>query len=190
MKSQKGMGHVTVFIYMILILLIIGTTIYFAIFNLKEEKAQKHETEMLTIKGKVKILSEESTIKSDESLIKGRKLSENLEDEEIKKLIDKKIISEEEEDFDKYYILDNSNLEEIGLEEIQLNKGYYVVNYKTGEIIYTQGIKIDNELYYKLSDVKQKEEEKANTNSETETNETEKPQEVQEQPETQEETGE
>ena len=82
MKSQKGMGHVTVFIYMILILLIIGTTIYFAIFNLKEEKAQKHETEMLTIKGKVKILSEESTIKSDESLIKGRKLSENLEDEE------------------------------------------------------------------------------------------------------------
>lgn len=164
MKEQKGMGHITLFISMIIILMILGAIIYFAIFNIQETKIQNYETNMLLIKGKTKILSEESAIKNNEELLKGRKVSENLEDEQIKKMLEKEVISEEEENFSKYYILDDSNLEEMGLDSIKPNKGYYIVNYESGEIIYTEGVKINKELYYKLSDIKQKEDEKDNDN--------------------------
>ena len=120
---------------------------------MQQENKKNYETDMLLIQGKIKVISQESTIQKNEELLKGKKLSENLENEEIKKLLQNKIISEEESDFTKYYILEKTDLEELGLSSIELTEGYYIVNYETYEVIYTSGVKIDNNYYYKLSEL-------------------------------------
>ena len=56
--------------------------------------------------------------------------------------------------FSKYYIIEKETLEEIGLQNINLKKGFYIVNYNTDEIIYSEGVKIGENTYYKLSELK------------------------------------
>lgn len=154
MKSQKGMGHLMLILCMAIIILFIIGIIYIIRENIENEKLQTFETNMLLIQGKVKVISQEATIQKNEELLKGKKLADNLEDEEIKELLTNKIISQEEESFSKYYILEKSNLEEMGLGDIRLKEGYYIVNYDTDEVIYSKGIKIRKETYYKLSELK------------------------------------
>jgi len=155
MKSQKGMGHLMLIVCIIIIILAIGSILYFAKEKTEEEIVQTYKTDMLLIQGKIKVLSQESTIQKNEEILKGRKIEDCLEDAEIKTLLEKQIISQEEADFSKYYVLEKANLEEMGLNNIQLKEGYYIVNYDTDEIIYAKGIKIGDKIYYKLSELKQ-----------------------------------
>lgn len=153
LKEQKGMGHLATFFCIIIIIAIITICIYYIKNMIQKENKKNYETDMLLIQGKIKVISQESTIQKNEELLQGKKLSENLENEEIKKLLQNKIISEEESDFTKYYILEKTDLEELGLSSIELTEGYYIVNYETYEVIYTSGVKIDNNYYYKLSEL-------------------------------------
>lgn len=155
MKNQKGMGHLMLILCIVIIVLAIGSILYFAKEKVEEEVIKTYETDMLLIQGKTKVLSQESTIEKKEELLKGRKIEECLEEEEIKNLLEKQIISQEEPEFSKYYILEKANLEEMGLANIQLKEGCYVVNYDTDEIIYAKGIKVGDKIYYKLSELKQ-----------------------------------
>ena len=108
---------------------------------------------MLLIQGKVKVISNEATIQKNEELLKGRKVTEAIEEEQIKKLLENNIISQEETSFSKYYILEQEHLDEIGLDNIKLKEGYFIVNYDTDEIIYSNGIKVGKDTYYKLSEL-------------------------------------
>lgn len=156
MKSQKGMGHLMLIICVAIIILFIVGIIYIVKENIEKEKLETFETNMLLIQGKAKVISQEATIQKNEELLKGKRLADNVEDEQIKELLQKEIISQEETSFSKYYILEKSNLEEIGLGNIELKEGYYIVNYDTDEIIYSKGITIGKETYYKLSELKEK----------------------------------
>ena len=153
LKEQEGMGHLATFFCIIIIIAIITICIYYIKNMMQQENKKNYETDMLLIQGKIKVISQESTIQKKEEILQGKKLSENLENEEIKKLLQNKIISEEESDFTKYYILEKTDLEELGLSSIELTEGYYIVNYETYEVIYTSGVKIDNNYYYKLSEL-------------------------------------
>lgn len=155
MKNQRGMGHLMLILWIVVIILAIGSILYLAKEKVEEETIQTYETDMLLIQGKTKVLSQEATIQKKDELLKGRKIEESLEEEEIKNLLEKQIISQEEPDFSKYYILEKANLEEMGLDTIQLKEGYYIVNYDTDEIIYAKGIKVGDKIYYKLSELKQ-----------------------------------
>ena len=139
-------------------------SVYYLQNLMQQEEKRNYETDMLLIQGKIKVVSQESTIQKKEELLKGKKLSENLEDEEIKKLFQNNILSEEEPDFTKYYILEKTDLEELGLNSIKLTEGYYIVNYETYEIIYSRGFNIDNNTYYKLSQIQEPKEENQKTN--------------------------
>ena len=44
-------------------------------------------------------------------------------------------------------------MEEIGLGNIELIEGIYVVNYNNYDIIYSKGIQVGENIYYKLSDL-------------------------------------
>ena len=90
-----------------------------------------------------------------EELLKGRKVEEAIEEEQIKKLLENNIISQEETSFSKYYIFEQSHLDEMGLDNIKLKEGYFIVNYDTYEIIYSNGIKVGKDTYYKLSELKE-----------------------------------
>ena len=54
----------------------------------------------------------------------------------------------------EYYILNNENLKELGLENVTLDEGVYIVDYKTDEVIYSKGIvNEEGKLIYKLSEM-------------------------------------
>ena len=57
------------------------------------------------------------------------------------------------DDQEKYYLLSQEDLNSLGLEKIEIEDGY-VVNYETDEIIYVSGFKLDDTIYYKLSETK------------------------------------
>lgn len=159
MKSQKGMGHLMLIICIAIIMLFVVGIVYILRENIQKEKLETYQTDMLLIQGKVKVISQEATIQKNEELLKGRKLSDSLEEEQVKNLLENNIISQEETSFSKYYILEKSHLEEIGLNNINLEEGYYIVNYDTDEIVYSKGIKIGKETFYKLSELQNKNEE-------------------------------
>lgn len=154
MKNQKGMGQIMLILCIIIIIVVIVGIIYFALEGLLKEKMETYETDMLLIQGKVKVLSQEAIIQKNEEVLKGKKLEDNIEEEKIKELLEKQVISQEESNFSKYYIIEKETLEEIGLQNINLKKGFYIVNYDTDEIIYSEGVKIGENTYYKLSELK------------------------------------
>ena len=153
MRSQKGMGHLMLIICIAIIILFIIGIIYIAMQSIEKEKIETYQTDMLLIQGKVKVISSEATIQKKEELLKGRKVTDALEDEQIKKLLENNVITQEEKSFSKYYILEKTHLEEIGLNTIELKEGYYIVNYDTDEIIYSKGIKMRENILYKLSEL-------------------------------------
>lgn len=161
MKSQNGMSYLMLVICIIIIATIITIIGYFTYKQIEEGNLENYETNMLLIQGKIKVLSQEATIQKNEELLKGRKVSDSLEEEQIKKILENGVISQEEESFSKYYIIEKLNLEEMGLNSIELEEGsYYIVNYDTDEIIYTNGISINGKVYYKLSELKKFKEDK------------------------------
>ena len=162
MKDQKGMGHLMLISCVIIIILVAIGAFYYFFIKLETQVIETYETDMLLIQGKVKVLSEEAIINKNEELLKGRKVSDSLEDEEVKTLLENGVLSQEEESFSKYYLLEKSNLDEMG---------YYIVNYDTDEIIYSKGIQVGENTYYKLSEIeelKEKEENKANEEAQEE----------------------
>ena len=155
MKSQKGMGHLMLIICIAIILAFIVGIIYLVRETIKKEKVETYQTNMLLIQGKVKVMANEYTVQKKEELLKGRKVEEAIEEEQIKYLLENNIISQEETSFSKYYILEQSHLDEMGLDNIKLKEGYFIVNYDTYEIIYSNGIKVGKYTYYKLSELKE-----------------------------------
>lgn len=153
MRSQKGMGHLMLIICIAIIILFIIGIIYIGMQSIEKEKIETYQTDMLLIQGKVKVISQEATIDKNEELLKGRKVLDALEEEQIKNLLENNIIDKEETSFSKYYILEKTHLEEIGLNTIELKEGYYIVNYDTDEIIYSKGIKMGENILYKLSEL-------------------------------------
>ena len=153
MKSQKGMGHLTLIICIAIIIVFVLGIVYVVKQNIEKEKLETYETNMLLIQGKVKVISNEATVQKKEELLKGRKVAESIEEEQIKKLLENNIISQEETNFSKYYILEQEHLDEMGLDNIKLKEGYFIVNYDTDEIIYSKGIMLGKDTYYKLSEL-------------------------------------
>ena len=66
-------------------------------------------------------------------------------------MINNNVIDIDSED-SNYYCIDNSNLQELGL-EIQTDS-YYIVDYEQNDVIYVDGIKDSSgNMVYKLSDM-------------------------------------
>ena len=110
------------------------------------------KTDMLLVQGKIKVIEQENEMNKEENPLKGLKVSENLENEKVKSLIENKVINPEDENFDNYYIINSETLNELKLQD-NLKGEYYIVNYKTYEIIYSKGIEIENEMHYSLTEI-------------------------------------
>lgn len=155
MENQKGMSHIACILAIVVIVGLVICALFFSKNKLEDEVLKMYETDMLLIQGKVKVLSKEAIVKGNDDDLKGKKIEENLEDETIKKLLEEGIISKEEKDFSKYYIIDKQTLDEMGLTDVKIRDGFYIVNYNTDEIIYAKGITIENNTYYKLTEIKE-----------------------------------
>lgn len=152
------------------IVIIIGAAVgglYFAKKEYDKYKLESLKTNMVTLQAKIKVLADEVAIKKEGVEYVGKKISENLEDEDVKALIEKGVIgnvqeteqeaessTEEEIDYEKlyagYYILEREDLAKLGASNLGVSK--IIVNYNTYEIIYINGFTINDIVYYKLSD--------------------------------------
>ena len=151
MKKENGMSHVTVFFtIVIMIIILVGGALLVKklYFN---EKLETLRTNLVTLQAKVKVVAEEVVVKKEGAEYVGKKLSENLEEESLTNLLNEGVISNEDEHFDSYYILENAE-DYSKLKVKNLNGQKTIVNYATYEIIYVNGFIINNVTYYKLSD--------------------------------------
>lgn len=161
------------FIVLLLIAIIYGIGYFFKT-EYDDEKFETIKTDMLLIEAKTKIIGEKVKIKETDATYVGKKIEEVKEEDTIKQLQEKGIINLDEKK-NVYYILEKSHLEELGLTTINLEEGYYIVEYSNNEIIYTKGVQDKNgNTLYKLSDIEGQltEDKEENSNVENKKNST------------------
>ena len=164
MNNEDGITLTQVLILLVIILVICAISTYIFNQHIKTEGETSIKANMLVIQGKCNVSKEKADIVStqeqtnttgnkveiaeEESKIYGQKISEIKDsDEIIKAFLPLGILNESE--YDSYYALSDSDLQSLKVDFINEKGAYYLVNYDTGEVIYTLGI----DDIYKLSDM-------------------------------------
>ena len=129
--------------------------IYYAInFIQREYNSEEFETvktDMLALQGRIEILKQQVETETEDVEYVGTEIEQKENELEIQYLINNNVIDIDSED-SNYYCIDNSNLQELGL-EIQTDS-YYIVDYEQNDVIYVDGIKDSSgNMVYKLSDM-------------------------------------
>lgn len=154
MKKQKSLVVTYIKIFIVIAIIAVGIYIAIKFFNKKysSEEYETIKTDMLLIQGQTEVLSQKVEIEDDDAEYIGTKLKDKEIDDNIQNLIDKKIVDLDSDD-SNYYCLDNSNLEELGL-NIKTDN-YFIVDYKKNDVIYIEGVEnSEGNTVYKLSDMK------------------------------------
>ena len=155
MNKEDGITLTQVLILLVIILVICAVTTYIFHQHVKSEGETSIKANMLVIQGKCNVSKEKADIVStqelantignkveiaeEESRIYGSKISDIKDNDEIiKKFLTLNIINEEE--YESYYALSDSDLEGLKVDFRNEKDAYYIVNYETGEVIYTGGL--------------------------------------------------
>lgn len=154
MKTRKNL--VVTYIKIVLVIAIIAVGLYWGIKALNKgynnEEYETVKTNMLLIQGKTEVIAQKVEIEEEGAEYIGTKIQDKQDDAKIQNLVNNNVINLKSED-NNYYCIDNSNLEELGLSEINIDD-YYIVDYKQNDVIYVDGIKDEaGNTVYKLSDM-------------------------------------
>ena len=144
-------------IIMILAIIVIAIIVFlgirYAINFFKQEDIKELQYDILLVKTKTETVKVKNTVNSEENPLLGYQLNQLPENINIDSFKAKNIIKEDE--YEKYYLLDSECLEKMDLKEL-VNKhpGYYIVNYETFEVVYTEGYTNKEGVFcYKISDL-------------------------------------
>ena len=120
--------------------------------KVNESKDDDIKTDMLVLQAKIKVIKGESEVNKNTDNYFGKKVNESNNENIINLLKSINILDEE---LQNYYILNNQDIELMGISEEIYNKedSSYIVNYNSAEVIYKDGIFIDGVVKYKLSDL-------------------------------------
>ena len=120
--------------------------------KVNESKDDDIKTDMLVLQAKLKVIKGESEVNKNTDNYFGIKVNESNNENIINLL---KSINIPDEELQNYYILNNQDVELMGISEEIYNKedSSYIVNYNSAEVIYKDGIFIDGVVKYKLSDL-------------------------------------
>ena len=152
MKNQKGITLIALTITIIVMLIIASITIYAGIDLVKQAKLQDLVTNMLLVQVKAKEYLEEvkfqtANMTDSEQIeqvktenLKGKKIIENTD---VQSQVEKTGVIDTAK-LDEYYYLEQSNLDEMGLEELNPEEyGYFILKYDLEnmkiEVINTMG---------------------------------------------------
>ena len=154
MKTRKNL--VVTYIKIVLVIAIIAVGLYWGIKALNKgynnEEYETVKTNMLLIQGKTEVIAQKVEIEEEGAEYIGTKIQDKQDDAKIQNLVNNNVINLKSED-NNYYCIDNSNLEELGLSEINIDD-YYIVDYKQNNVIYVDGIQDEaGNTVYKLSDM-------------------------------------
>lgn len=154
-KNEKGVTLIALVI-IVIVLGILGTITAQEFGNILDEVNKENaSTNMLLIQAKAKVLNEKAGFSKDDSILKGQKLSDITGNEKIENLKNLGVINPSEKNYDNYYVWDKQTITdlEIGIEKMNSDE-FYIVNYSTEEVIYSEGYKhTDGKTYYKLSEI-------------------------------------
>lgn len=140
MKKNKGNSIIVLVVILVLLGIIATTIIYYAKGKIHKNELTDLKTDMLLIQAKLKggleqynfeiqTSKEEDADSLKEKYLKGKKISDNKEIEDIFNNLDI------EKNFDKYdyYYLDDETIKNLGLTDIKSNEkdGYFIVGYST-----------------------------------------------------------
>ena len=144
------------YIKIIIVIGIIVGAVYFGVKYLYKEYGKEAfetvKTNMLLIQAKTELVAQKVEIDEDDAKYIGTKVSEKEDDPKIKNLVDNKIIDIDSKK-SNYYCIDNTNLDELGLNDVRTDD-YFIVDYKKNDVIYVDGIENSKgEIIYKLSDM-------------------------------------
>lgn len=151
MRKSLAFTYVKIFIAIILIALVIYYAINFIQREYNSEEFETVKTDMLALQGRIEILKQQVETETEDVEYVGTEIEQKENEPEIQYLINNNVIDINSED-SNYYCIDNSNLQELGL-EIQTDS-YYIVDYEQNDVIYVDGIKDSSgNMVYKLSDM-------------------------------------
>ena len=107
---------------------------------------------MLQVQWKIKDYIDKQTVRGEETKYLGTKLSEMRSSDLLQELFNGNVVTEDE--YEKYYVLEDKDLAEAGLEITNYKDSYFIINYETYEIIVSKGCQYSKEeILYKLSDI-------------------------------------
>ena len=159
MKEQKGITLIILTITIVIMMILAGITTYYGTQLIRQSKLQDLVTNMLLMQAKAKECLEEVSFKSANitdttklnEIIKENLKGQRLKDsDEIKKaaiktgVIDESSITNEETNQKYYYYLSESDLKDMGIQELSKEDyGYFVIEYNLKdtkiEVINTKG---------------------------------------------------
>lgn len=153
-KAKSGLTFIaTIFLVIVIAVLVFGV-VYFVRIQYAKESLEDLKTDMLLVQAKVKTISSEYILEEKEDVLQGTKISEMKENEAIQDFLAKDLFDAEEKN-KKYYVWDQTTLQEQDLTQVNLEEGtYYIVEYTDNEVYYTQGFTYaDGTTYYEISDI-------------------------------------
>ena len=153
MKSENGLSFIGTIILVIIIAVITFGVVYFVRIQADKEKAEDIKTNMLLVQAKVKKISGDYILEEKDEVLVGTKLSEMQEEQPIKDFLSKELFDADEKD-KKYYVLNQQNLNDMGLNNVVLEENaYYIVDYTSSEVYYTNGyLDETGNLHYSVSE--------------------------------------
>lgn len=160
MKSESGKGTIKWILIICLIAVVVFLLGKYVMGIYKREKVKNFQADLLLVQAKVEGVKGKYTLNKEENPLKGVKVSERTEEYDLNDFIQQGVLKEEE--YEKYYILNDNCLNEMELQSlVGKYKGYFIVNYDDFEVIYTEGYENENGLWcYKVSDMKKERENK------------------------------
>lgn len=166
MKSEKGLTLISTIILVVIIALITFCVVYFVRIQINKEKAEDNKTNILSVEAKIQSISAKYLVDKKEDVLVGTKLSDMSEDTIIKSFLEKNLFDPNEKD-KKYYVLNQQNINDMGLSQVVLEKdSYYIVEYTENKVYYTAGYTDENaEVHFEVEvpEVENKENTSANT---------------------------
>ena len=155
MKKQNGLTLIsTIFLVLVIAFIVFGVIYFFRIQTAKEQ-LEDVKTDLLLVQAKVKKISADYILKKDEQVLVGSKIADVKDEPIIQEFLNKNSINVDEKD-KKYYVLNQRNLEELGLTQVKLEENaYYVVEYEESKVYYTKGYELEGHSYYDIDNIEE-----------------------------------
>lgn len=143
LKNNKGVTLTVLVVTIIVIIILAGVTISSSDSLIKNTKVKNMVTNMYLIQAKAEALYEEYQFNGTETVLRGEHVTGA--DLNIYNVVDN----------GKWYKWDKTTITQLGFDENMLSSGGdFIVNYATGEVIYTKGLKDDDgNVKYTLTDL-------------------------------------
>ena len=105
MNNEDGKSTIKLIIAIAVIIAVVLVGVKFAIDFFKKEDIKNTQADLLLIKAKIEILKGNYDMNKDENPLQGYQLNQIPEEININEFLEKHVINEEE--YGKYYVLDN-----------------------------------------------------------------------------------